>query len=120
MQNPGIYDHFEDCSIEDILFPTGNLKQHGGIVKGSHPVHGSTNGYNFQIDTQENTWFCFRCWSGGGPALAVAVREGILRCDQCHKGVLRGDLFIQTVKAAEDWGYIKRRKPRIVVERWDE
>lgn len=119
MQNPGVYDPFEDCNIEDVLFPKGDLKRHGSIVKGAHPVHGSNSGYNFQIDTHENTWFCYRCWSGGGPALAIAVHEGILKCDQCHKGVLRGDLFIQTVRAAGARCYIKRRKTEIVIERWD-
>jgi hypothetical protein len=119
VQNPSAYAPFDDCSIKDVLYPKGNLRKWGSIVKGSHPIHGSIHGHNFQIDTHENTWFCYRCWSGGGPALAVAVREGILRCDQCHKGVLRGDLFIKTVKAAEKRGYIKRRKSQIVVERWD-
>ena len=119
VQNPGAYDPFEDCNIEDVLFPKGNPRRQGSIVKGAHPIHGSTHGYNFQIDTNENTFFCYRCWSGGGPALAVAVREGILRCDQCHKGALRGDLFIQTVKAAKDRGYIKRKRPQIEIERWE-
>jgi hypothetical protein len=120
IKNPDTYDPFEDVPIEDVLYPKGDLRKSGSKVKGAHPIHGSKHGYNFQIDTSENTFFCYRCWSGGGPALAVAVREDILSCDQCHKGVLRGDLFIQTVKAAEARGYIKRRKPKIVVERWDE
>jgi hypothetical protein len=120
VKNPDVYDPFEDVRIEDVLYPKGDLKKHGGIVKGAHPIHGSTHGYNFQIDTSENTFFCYRCWSGGGPALAVAIHEGILRCDQCHKGALRGDLFVRTVMAAESRGYIKRRRPQIIVERWDD
>jgi hypothetical protein len=119
IKNPDACDPFEDVRIEDVLYPRGDVRKNGCKVKGAHPIHGSKHGYNFQIDTSENTFFCYRCWSGGGPALAVAVREDILRCDQCHKGALRGDRFIQTVRAAEARGYVKRRKPQIVVERWD-
>ena len=118
--NPTAYDPFEDLNIEDVLYPRGNTKKHGSIIKGSHPVHGSKGGQNFQIDTTENTWFCYRCWRGGGPALAVAISEGILKCDQCGRGVLRGDLYIRTLKAAEERGYIKPRKPLMKIERWDE
>ena len=116
--SPGREDPFEDISIESILYPHGHVRRAGSIIKGSHPIHGSTNGANFQIDTRENTWFCFRCWKGGGPALAVAVSEGILDCDQCGRGVLRGELFTQTLEAARGRGLIRERKPLMKVERW--
>ena len=120
VSNPNHDDPFEDISIENVLYPNGEIKKSGSLIKGTHPVHGSKHGCNFQIDTHENTWFCFRCWKGGGPALAVAVNEGILKCDQCGKGVLRGDLYIRTLRAAEERGYIKPRKPLMKLERWEE
>jgi hypothetical protein len=123
IKNPDIYDQFENVRIEDVLYPKGDIRTSGSKVKGAHPIHGSKHGYNFQIDTRENTWFCFRDWHGGGPALAVALRVGILRCDQwgkgSSKGLLTGDLFKETVRVAEYRGYIKRREPLLKIERWE-
>jgi len=116
--DPRREDPFEDVSLETVLYPRGNLRRSGSIIKGEHPVHGSTHGHNFQIDTRKNTWFCFRCWKGGGPALAVAVSEGILRCNECGPGVLRGDLFTRTLEAARERGLIREKKPLMKVERW--
>ena len=116
--SPGLDDPFADMDIEDVLRPRGDVKRLGSVIKGAHPIHGSKHGCNFQIDTHENTWFCFRCWKGGGPALAVAVAEGILTCAQCGKNVLRGDLFNKTVKAAQERGWTKPRRPLMKVERW--
>ena len=106
MVDPNQRDPFDYANIEDILRPVGNVKKTKTGMKGSHPVHGSTSGNNFEIDTRENTWRCWRCGSGGGPALAVAVRERIIRCDQARAGVLRGELFKQVVAVARERGYI--------------
>ena len=116
VKNPNMSDPFERARVDDIWQPSGNVKHNGGILTGSHPLHGSKGGKNFQVNTNMNTWFCFRCWSGGGPALAIAVKEKLIRCDQAKKGVLRGDLYIRLLKIAEERGYI--RAPRLsVVER---
>lgn len=116
--DPKREDPFENVFVEDILSPAGKVKRHGSILRGAHPIHGSDSGYNFQIDTRENTWFCFRCWKGGGPALAVAVSEGILSCDECGAGVLRGELFTRTLEAARNRGLICDPAPLMKVERW--
>jgi len=50
--------------------------------QGEHPVHGSTTGMNFRIDTSKNCWHCFRCNSGGGPSELIAVMEGVIDCSQ--------------------------------------
>ena len=118
VNDPKREDPFENVNIETVLYPRGSLRRSGSIIKGEHPQHGSTSGHNFQIDTRENTWFCFRCWKGGGPALAVAVSEGILGCDECGPGVLRGDLFTRTLEAARKRGLIREKKPLMKVERW--
>ena len=120
VKDPGRYDPFEDVHIENVLYPQGAAKKRGSIIKGSHPVHGSKTGHNFQINTDKNTFFCYRCWKGGGPALAIAIKEGLLRCDQAGKGVLRGELFRELFEVAEVLGYIKRRLPMIEIRRWEE
>jgi hypothetical protein len=115
--DPNHQDPFDYSDIESIMRPVGNVKKTISGMKGAHPVHGSTSGNNFEIDTRENTWRCWRCGSGGGPALAVAVKEGILRCDQARAGVLRGDLFLRVVDAARKRGYIGAKAASFKVER---
>lgn len=117
MVDPNIKDPFDGIKVEDILFPKGNVRRSDGKIKGSNPIHGSKTGNNFEVDTRENTWRCWRCGSGGGPALAVAVREGFLRCDQARAGVLRGDLFRQTVDIARKKGHIGQKPSSSRVER---
>jgi len=116
MVDPNIRDPFDGVRVEDILPPRNGRRTATGI-KGAHPIHGSTTGNNFEISFQENTWRCWRDGSGGGPALAIAVREGIIRCDQARAGVLRGDLFKQTVKVAREKGYIGKKASNCKVER---
>lgn len=66
-----------------------------------HPIHGSENGANLVIHPQKNVWHCFRCESGGDALLLIAVLERIISCDQAQPGVLRGDLFTQTLALAK-------------------
>ncbi len=110
VKRPGLKDPFDDVNIEDVLYPEGKVKKNGPIIKGAHPLHGSTGGHNFQINTNKNTWFCYRCWKGGGPALAIAIKEGILRCDQAGKKVLQGNLYLRVLEVARQRGYIDRPK----------
>lgn len=107
VKNPGYRDPFEDVKVEDVMLPTGKIKKGGGIIIGSHPIHGSVGGKNFQVNTNLNTWFCYRCWCGGGPALAVAVKEGIISCGEAKKGVLRGELYMRVLEVAKEKGYIR-------------
>jgi len=117
MVDPKIKDPFDGVRVEDVLSPRGNVKKTPKCLKGAHPIHGSTSGNNFEVDLRENTWRCWRCCSGGGPALAVAVREGILKCDQARAGVLRGDLFKKTIEVARAAGHIGKRASNCKVER---
>lgn len=116
MVDPNIHDPFDGCRVEDVLYP-GDAKRNTRTIRGSSPVHGSTTKNNFEVDLRENTWRCWRCGSGGGPALAVAVREGVLRCDQARAGILRGDLFKRTVEAARAAGHIGQKPANCRVER---
>jgi len=47
-----------------------------------HPIHGSTNGGNFKIDTKTNKFTCFRCNVSGGSLMAIALKEGMLECSE--------------------------------------
>jgi len=80
----------------------GNVSRSGDELRGDHPIHGSTNGGNYVINTAKNLWHCKRCESGGGAALAIAVKEGLISCSDAAPGVLRGDLFKQVLKIAQE------------------
>jgi len=73
--------------------------------QGAHPIHGSTTGQNFCVNKAKNCWHCFRCNSGGGALSWLAVKHGLIRCDQAQKGVLKGELFFKTVQLARKEGY---------------
>jgi hypothetical protein len=75
----------------DILPPSGkNVITTSTEVKGDHPIHGSTNGYNFHINPQSNTWFCHRHHTGGNAVMLYAMKKGILQCEDCTPGCLQG------------------------------
>lgn len=64
--------------INKILEQQGGqpLKTIDGIkYRGTHPIHGSTNGYNFEIDINKNVYYCFRCEVGGDAVHLVAMLE---------------------------------------------
>ncbi|WP_292731210.1 hypothetical protein [Methanoculleus sp.] len=76
-------------SITDVCTLTDGVRC-GDEIRGSHPVHGSTTGQNFAINPHENTWYCFRCGTGGGPVEWIAVEEEIVDCSEVRPGCLQG------------------------------
>ena len=99
-------DPLDALQVVDIMPPMGNVTQSGDELRGAHPVHGSTNGGNYVINTAKNVWHCKRCECGGGAALAIAVKHGIISCSDAGPNVLRGDLFKAVMKVAREQGYI--------------
>lgn len=95
--------------IKSIIPNINELSVNGDELKGPHPIHGSTTGSNFHIDTVKNQWFCFRHWVGGGPLELLAVLNHIVDCENIGKG-LRGAQFVQTVKKAEELELVKNFK----------
>jgi DNA repair photolyase len=93
---------FDFLQVADIMPPDGNVSQSGDELRGDHPIHGSTNGGNYVINVSKNLWHCKRCESGGGPALAIAVKHGLISCSDAQAGELRGDLFKQVLKIAKE------------------
>jgi len=77
--------------ISNIIYPN-NAKSKGSSIQGSHPIHGSNTGSNFAINTSDNTWYCFRCGTGGGVWTAIAMTEGITDCSSCSKNHTFSDL----------------------------
>ncbi len=104
-------DPFRHIRIDDIAYPSGETRRIGDEIQGAHPLHGSTTGKNFRIDLKKNTWYCDRCRTGGGPALWLAVKNGIIRCDQASAGSLRGDDFKKVWRIAENEGLIAKQQP---------
>lgn len=94
-----------DIPIAQVLYPDKAVNLGNGEVRGSHPIHGSTGGRNFAINTHKNTWFCSRHNTGGGPLEAIALLEGIIECSEAGSGCLRGEKFIQTIEAAKRMGF---------------
>lgn len=84
---------------------------------GSHPIHGSTTGMNFWINTELNVWTCFRHSTGGDTLMLIAMLEGLIDCGDCESGVLEGDLFKKAIiLAQEKYGYkidIKFKRPPV-------
>lgn len=79
-----------------------------GVYQGSHPIHDSTTEKNFSVDTKRNIWFCFRHNSGGGALQYLAMREGLINCEQCKKGALRGKKFKEVVQIAISLGLLSK------------
>jgi putative DNA primase/helicase len=95
-----------EIPIKEVIPNFENLRQISrDEFQGEHPVHGSATGQNFCVSISKNCWHCFRCNSGGGPLMWLAVQHGLIRCDQAQKGVLRGELFLKTLELAKEAGY---------------
>jgi len=84
--------------------------QRGGKIQGSHPIHGSTTGCNFLIDTSKNQWVCFHGGhnpphGGGGVWSAIAVMEGLIDCSE-SSSMLSDDIRKEVARIArEKYGY---------------
>lgn len=96
-------------SILDV-HPLNGMTQSGDEFYGAHPVHGSETGRNFWLNPSKNIWHCFRHDSGGGPLSLLAVKEGIIRCEEARPGALRGPVFKRVLKIAEERGLISAEK----------
>jgi hypothetical protein len=79
----------DSIPIESICWPKEVKERAGSEVRGSHPLHGSTSGKNFAVNTSKNCWHCFRHKSGGGPLEWIAVMKGIISCQDAKPGCLR-------------------------------
>jgi hypothetical protein len=79
----------DSIPIDDVAWPNDIKEQAGSEIRGSHPLHGSTSGRNFAVNTSKNCWHCFRHKSGGGPLEWIAVLKGIIGCEDAKPGCLK-------------------------------
>jgi putative DNA primase/helicase len=77
--------------------------------QGPHPFHDSTTEKNFHVNIKTNQWYCFRHNSGGGSLQYLAMKEGIIQCEQAKKGALRGAKFKQVLQIAVSQGLIDEK-----------
>jgi len=112
--------HTEETEVEQQLdaysFSLGKLIDLSQMNKigmneyqGSHPVHDSTTEKNFCVNTKTNTWHCFRHNSGGGALQYLAMKEGLIKCEQAKKGALRGQKFRQVLTIAASQGLVDQK-----------
>jgi len=107
----------EEVDISKIAYPLHAKLGVGGEIVGENPIHRHRNmknegKNNFSINTNKNVWHCFSCNSGGGWVEWLAVREGIIGCEDAGPDCLTREQFIQVMKVAENEGLIKPYQPR--------
>jgi len=109
--------NWEGEDVKDIpitsVISLGGLRDMGaGCYQGSHPCHGSVGGMNFRVNTLSNTWYCFRCSSGGSSPELIAVMEGIIDCSQAGRGCLAGDKGSKVIEIARQKYGLKTPKQK--------
>jgi putative DNA primase/helicase len=77
--------------------------------QGSHPIHDSTTEKNFTVNVKDNTWYCFRHSSGGGALMYLAMKEGLIKCEEAQKGRLRGKKFKEVLNIAVSQGLLDEK-----------
>jgi len=98
--------------IASLLDVSGFIES-GNHLRGEHPIHGSTTGSNFVINKEKNVWYCFRHGVGGGPLSLLGILKGIIKCEDCLPGRIRGKTFRKIMDAAKEKGLITDEKPKI-------
>lgn len=95
-------DNITDIPIGNVITFNGLKDMGSGCFQGAHPKHGSDNGNNFRIDTIDNTWYCFRCCSGGGPSELIGVMSGVISCDDAGPSCYSQDEAREVIKIARE------------------
>ena len=63
-----------------------NAEVHGENSQGSHPVHGSTTGNNFSVNTITGEWYCYRHAGGSDRFMWLLIENHIIECEQAAGG----------------------------------
>jgi hypothetical protein len=93
--------------IDQAAWPKDIKERCGSEVRGSHPLHGSTSGKNFAVNTDKNSWHCFRHKTGGGPLEWLAVEAGLISCQDAKPGCLDDmALFKKVLQIARERGFV--------------
>ena len=110
-------DDIKDVPIGSIISFNGLKDVGGSCYQGPHPVHGSSTGMNFRVDTMNNTWVCFHGGhrpphGGGGPAELIAVVEGIIDCGQAGSNCFTADQGREVIEVARRKYGLKAPEPK--------
>lgn len=109
-------DPFGRLLVEDVWSNAKVNEVRGNQLFCTHPLHGSGTGHNLVINPSKNVWKCWRCGSGGGAAMAVAVRYGVLDCSDARPGMLRGNKYLETLRIAREKGLVPEEQTVITRE----
>jgi putative DNA primase/helicase len=100
---------FANPNIQGIMDVVKNAKElhdeGGGRYRGKHPINHPNDKDRddyFVVDANENTWYCHVDSAGGSIFELIAVQEGIIKCQDCTRGALRGEKFLQTLRVARE------------------
>lgn len=92
--------------IEKLIDLTKLTKISDNEYQGCHPYHDSSTEKNFTVNTQTDSWYCFRHGTGGGPLQLLAVKEGILSCEDVKSGAIKGAKYRKVIQLAVTEGLI--------------
>jgi len=95
-------DKITDIPIGNIISFNNLVDMGDGCFQGPHPKHGSDNGMNFRVNDNDNTWYCFRCKSGGGPSELIGVMEGIIDCQDAGSNCFTTEQGQEVIKIARE------------------
>lgn len=95
-------DKITDIPISNIISFNGLIDVGNGCYQGPHPKHGSNGGMNFRVDTNINSYYCFRDQVGGGPSELIAVMEGIIECGEAGANCFTEDQAREVIKIARE------------------
>ena len=93
--------NYQFIDVKKIL-PGQYMAKGNNELQGKHPVHGSSTGGNFCVNTEKGIWHCFRCGTGGGPVTLIAMLNGLITCDQVKPGCITPEIYRQIIQIAKD------------------
>jgi P4 family phage/plasmid primase-like protien len=76
--------------------------------QGCHPYHESSTEKNFSVNTKTDSWYCFRHGTGGGPLQLLAIKEGLLACEDVKAGAIKGAKYRKVIELAVTEGLIDK------------
>jgi P4 family phage/plasmid primase-like protien len=90
--------------IKDLVDMSKMRYRGNGEYQGTHPIHDSSTGKNFNVNINTNEWYCFRCNSGGRALSWLAVKYGLIECSEAP--LRRSDIkYLETLKLAKEKGF---------------
>jgi len=109
-------DNITDIPITNIISLSGLNDMGNSCYQGSHPGHGSNGGMNFRVDTSNNSWFCYRCWTGGGPSELIGVMENIIDCSQAGSNCYSTEQGKKVIEIAREKYGLKKPEDQETLE----